>query len=103
MAERFIPDSYSKAFLAGKYVVTRAQAITLSRWYYAGTCLYQLKQLCHPGVSFQELAVAIRVGSRLDRDSYNIDDLYEMDKTLFDPDTVILGLGQVGEAHQNND
>ena len=103
MAERVIPDSPSKAFLAGTYVFTRAQAITLSRLYNAGTCLHHLRQLCHPSARLQEIVVAIRVGILLDWDFYNIDELYEMDKTIFDPDTVTLELWQVGEAQQNNE
>ena len=103
MAERVVPDSPSKPFLAGTYVFTRLQAINCARLHRAGVTLWHLKQQFHPNATLKEIVVAIQVGLMIDWDFFNIDELYAIDKNLFDPDLVCLEIWQVGEAHQNNE
>ena len=102
MAERVKPDSPSTPFLAGTYVFTRFEAIVLARLHKAGHCLYRLKSFYHPTATLQEVAVAINIGSLIDWDFYNIDELHAINPSMFDPDLVCLELSQVGEAHQGH-
>ena len=103
MAERVVPDSPSKAFLAGTYVFTRLQAINLSRLHKAGTTLWHLKQHFHPSATLQQIVVAIQVGLMIDWDFFNIDELYAIDPKLFDPNLVCLEIWQIGEPNQSNE
>ena len=103
MAERVVPDSPSKPFLAGTYVFTRLQAINCARLHRAGVTLWHLKQQFHPNATLKEIVVAIQVGLMIDMDFFNLDELYDIDPKIFNPSFVCLEIWKIGESNQSNE
>ena len=96
----FVPDSPTKAFMAGNYVFTRAHADNCAALHKAGVSVWQLRQAFHPNASLEQVVVAIQVGLLIYMDFFNID---ELDPKVFDPSIVCLGMWNVGGPNQSNE